>query len=67
MREICVPGDSEPLAFMIRLPYRGSMNFPQFGHFDPRLRLAWDPFWDGKTAIRMGVGIAHDFNQQDKT
>ena len=27
--------------------------------------LAWDPFGDGKTAIRAGAGIAHDFIAQD--
>jgi hypothetical protein len=37
----------------------------QYGHFDPRLGLAWDPFGDGKTAIRLGGGIAHDFIEQD--
>ena len=37
----------------------------QYGHFDPRVGLAWDPFGDGKTAIRVGVGIAHDFIAQD--
>ena len=37
----------------------------QYGHFDPRVGLAWDPFGDGKTAIRMGGGMAHDFIEQD--
>ncbi len=37
----------------------------QYGHFDPRVGLAWDPFGDGKTAIRVGGGIAHDFIEQD--
>ncbi|PWU04487.1 MAG: hypothetical protein C5B51_16690 [Terriglobia bacterium] len=30
-------------------------------NFDPRIGLAWDPKGDGKTAIRAGAGIGHDF------
>ena len=37
----------------------------QYGHFDPRIGIAYDPFGDGKTAIRLGGGIAHDFIEQD--
>jgi hypothetical protein len=32
---------------------------------DPRLGLAWDPTGDGKTAVRIGGGIGHDFIRQD--
>jgi hypothetical protein len=37
----------------------------QYGIFDPRIGLAYDPFGDGKTAIRLGAGIANDFIEQD--
>jgi hypothetical protein len=33
----------------------------RWGNIDPRAGLAWDPFGDGKTAVRAGAGIAHDF------
>jgi len=34
-------------------------------NFEPRVGLAWDPAGDGKTAIRIGGGIAHDFIRMD--
>src|SRR3989442_2667133 len=37
----------------------------KYRNVDPRLALAWDPSGDGKTAIRVGAGIAHDFIEQD--
>ena len=38
---------------------------PNYKNMDPRVALAWDPAGDGKTAIRIGGGIAHDFIEQD--
>src|SRR4029079_9339519 len=37
----------------------------RYGNIDPRVGLAWDPSGDGKTAFRVGAGIAHDFIRQD--
>jgi hypothetical protein len=37
----------------------------QLGHFEPRIGFAFDPFGDGKTAIRSGAGIAYDFVRMD--
>ena len=37
----------------------------QWGNFEPRVGLAWDATGDGKTAVRLGGGIAHDFIRMD--
>ena len=37
----------------------------KYGHCGAALGLAFDPFGDGKTAIRAGAGIAYDFIAQD--
>jgi len=36
-----------------------------YKNLDPRVGLSWDPRGDGKTAIRVSGGIAHDFIEQD--
>jgi hypothetical protein len=37
----------------------------QWGHVEPRLGIAFDPTGSGKTAIRVGAGIAYDFIRMD--
>ena len=37
----------------------------QWKNLEPRVGIAWDPAGDGKTAIRVGGGIAHDFIRMD--
>jgi hypothetical protein len=37
----------------------------QWGHIEPRVGIAWDPTGSGKTAIRVGAGIAYDTIRMD--
>ena len=47
------PGDP---GFNGRSGMNGALN-----HFEPRIGVAFDPAGDGKTAIRIGAGLAYDF------
>ncbi len=37
----------------------------RLNNWDPRIGLAWDVNGDGRTAVRLGAGIAHDYIKQD--
>ncbi len=51
----------QPVVFTIVGPGTGkSMYNPDYSDIEPRLGLSWDPWSNGKTAIRAAFGIFHD-------
>ena len=64
-----ITGSGNPYNGIVK---EGTKGFPQggadhrFNNWSPRLGIAWDPFGDGKTAIRAGGGVFYERIRQNQ-
>jgi len=49
------------LSISLGMRYEWQTNFDDHNNFAPRVGLAWSPFKNGKTTIRVGAGIFYDW------
>jgi Carboxypeptidase regulatory-like domain len=58
---LLTPPDSFPVVMSIVGPGTGKSIYQQdYSNIEPRIGFSWDPWHDGKTAIRGAFGIFHD-------
>ena len=66
IRSQVIPGAPAGFTYPGDPGFNGKSAMPkELSHFEPRVGFAWDPFGDGKTAVRGGGGIAFDFMRMD--
>jgi hypothetical protein len=58
---LLTPPDSFPVVFSVVGPGTGKQIYNQdYSNIEPRIGFSWDPWHDGKTAVRAAFGIFHD-------
>ena len=58
---LLTPPDAFPVVFSAVGPGTGKQIYKQdYSNIEPRIGFSWDPWHDGKTAVRAAFGIFHD-------